>query len=54
MIVNKSEVIIGRVILVVVLVLTAVQFNTRRRATTVHTTTHSDGSQTVSERRTEI
>ncbi|HET7684593.1 MAG TPA: DUF6458 family protein [Marmoricola sp.] len=32
---------------VVVIVLTAVQFNARRRATAVRTTTHSDGSQTV-------
>jgi hypothetical protein len=32
---------------VVVIVLTAVQLNARRRATAVRTTTHSDGSQTV-------
>ena len=38
---------------VVVLVLTAIQVNSRRRARTVHTTTHSDGSQTHAERRTE-
>jgi uncharacterized protein YacL len=38
---------------ILVLVLTAVQTNTRRKATAVRTTTHADGSQTVSERRTE-
>ena len=38
---------------VIVLVLTAVQLNTRRRATATRVTTHGDGSQTVSERRTE-
>ena len=38
---------------VIVIGLTAVQLNTRRRATAVRTTTHSDGSQTYSERRTE-
>ena len=39
---------------VIVLVLTAVQLNTRRRATAVRTTTHSDGSQTYTERRSEM
>ena len=39
---------------VVVIALTAVQLNTRRRATAVRTTTHADGSQTYSERRTEL
>lgn len=39
---------------VVVIALTAVQLNTRRRATAVRTTTHADGSQTSSERRTEL
>lgn len=34
---------------VVVIAITAVQFNARRRATAVRTTTHSDGSQTVVE-----
>ncbi len=34
---------------ILVMVLTAVQLNTRRRSTTVATTTHTDGSQTVSE-----
>jgi uncharacterized protein YacL len=38
---------------VLIVVLTAVQTNARRRATSVATTTHSDGSQTVAERRTE-
>jgi uncharacterized protein YacL len=38
---------------VVVIALTAVQLNTRRRHAAVRTTTHSDGSQTVSERRVE-
>ncbi len=38
---------------IVVTGLTAAQLNTRRRATAVRTTTHSDGSQTVSERRSE-
>jgi uncharacterized protein YacL len=38
---------------VVVLVLTAVQLNTRRRTTAARVTTHSDGTQTVSERRVE-
>ncbi len=37
----------------VVIALTAVQMNTRRRATAVRTTTHADGSQTYTERRTE-
>ena len=37
----------------IVLALTAVQLNTRRRHTAVRTTTHSDGTQTVSERRAE-
>lgn len=38
---------------VIVMALTAVQLNTRRRGTAVRATTHSDGSQTVTERRTE-
>ena len=38
---------------VVVLVLTAVQLNARRRTTAARVTTHADGSQTVSERRIE-
>ena len=36
---------------VVVLVLTAVQLNARRRTTAARVVTHADGSQTVSERR---
>ncbi len=39
---------------VIVMVLTAVQLNTRRRGTAVRATTHADGSQTVTERRTEV
>ena len=39
---------------VIVMALTAVQLNTRRRATAVRTTTHSDGTQTQTERRTEM
>ena len=39
---------------VIVIALTAVQLNTRRRATAVRTTTHSDGSQTYTERRSEM
>ncbi|MCW2807585.1 MAG: hypothetical protein JWQ93_1540 [Marmoricola sp.] len=38
----------------IVIGLTAVQLNTRRRATAVRTTTHSDGTQTQTERRTEM
>lgn len=38
---------------VLVLVLTAVQTNTRRRHSSVARTTHADGSETVAERRTE-
>jgi len=38
----------------VVIVLTAVTMNRARGARSVATTTHSDGSQTVSERRTDI
>ena len=38
---------------VIVLVLTAVQLNTRRRTTAARVTTHADGTQTVSERRVE-
>jgi hypothetical protein len=38
---------------VLVIVLTAVQANRGRQAATVQRTTHPDGSQTVSERRTE-
>lgn len=37
----------------VVIVITAVQMNSRRRHTTVARTTHADGSQSVAERRTE-
>ena len=36
-----------------VIVLTAVQLNARRSSRSVATTTHSDGSQTLSERRTD-
>jgi uncharacterized protein YacL len=36
---------------VVVLALTSVQLNARRRTTAVRTTTHSDGTQTVTQRR---
>jgi uncharacterized protein YacL len=39
---------------VIVIGLTAVQLNTRRRATAVRTTPHSDGTQTQTERRTEM
>jgi uncharacterized protein YacL len=39
---------------VLVLVLTAVQLNARRRSTSVATTTHADGSQTVDERRNDL
>lgn len=39
---------------VVVLVLTAVTFNRSRGAHSLSTTTHTDGSQSVSERRTEL
>ena len=35
---------------VIVLVLTAVQLNTRRRATAVRTTTHADGTQSQTQR----
>jgi hypothetical protein len=38
---------------IVVLALTAVQLNTRRRATAVRTTTHADGTQTHTARRSE-
>jgi uncharacterized protein YacL len=38
---------------VIVIALTAVQLNTRRRATEVRTTTHADGNQTYTERRSE-
>ena len=38
---------------VLVLVLTAIQTNSRRQHTTVARTTHTDGSQSVQERRTE-
>lgn len=38
---------------VIVLVLTAVQLNARRRTTAARVTTHADGSQTVSERHVE-
>lgn len=37
-----------------VLLITAIQLNARRGATTRQTTTHSDGSQTTEERRTEM
>ena len=36
---------------VIVLVLTAVQLNARRRTTAVRTTTHADGTQTETQRR---
>jgi uncharacterized protein YacL len=39
---------------VIVIGLTMVQLNTRRRATAVRTTTHADGSQTYTERRSEM
>jgi uncharacterized protein YacL len=39
---------------VIVIGLTAIQLNTRRRATAVRTTTHPDGSQTYTERRSEM
>ena len=39
---------------VLVIALTAVQANARRRSSSVATTTHADGSQTVSERRSDI
>lgn len=35
-------------------ILTAVQLNTRRRANAVQTTTHADGSQTVQQRQSDI
>ena len=56
MISNVDLTMIGWIIAlagVLIVVLTAVQANSRRRATSVATTTHSDGSQTVAERRTE-
>ena len=37
-----------------VIVLTAVQLNARRRTSSTATTTHSDGTQTVSERRNDV
>lgn len=37
-----------------IVVLTAVQLNARRRANSVQTTTHSDGSQTVQQRQSDI
>lgn len=39
---------------VIVMALTAVQLNTRRRSTALRTTMHSDGTQTQTERRTEM
>ena len=56
MIANVDLTMVGWIIAlagVLIVVLTAVQANTRRRATSVATTTHSDGSQSVAERRTE-
>ncbi len=38
---------------VIVIAVTAAQLNTRRRATAVRATTHSDGSRTVTERHTD-
>ncbi len=37
-----------------VVILTAVTLNSRRRANTVQTTTHSDGSQTVQQRQSDV
>ncbi len=37
-----------------IVILTAVQLNARRRSASVQTTTHSDGSQTVQERRADL
>ena len=39
---------------IAVLILTAVTMNSNRRAKSTATTVHADGTQTVSERRTEI
>lgn len=39
---------------VLVIVITAVTLNSRRRSHAVTTTTHADGSQAVSERRTDL
>ncbi len=39
---------------IIVVAVNAVQLNTRRRATAVRTTTHADGSQTHTERRSEM
>jgi hypothetical protein len=38
---------------VLIVVITAIQLNARRRSASVATTTHSDGSQTVQQRRTD-
>ena len=37
-----------------IVIITAVQLNARRRSNSVQTTTHSDGSQTVQERRSDL
>jgi hypothetical protein len=39
---------------VLIVVLTAVQLNARRKSNTVQTTTHNDGSQTVQQRQSDI
>ncbi len=39
---------------VLVILLTAVQLNARRRSTTVARTTHADGRQSVSEQRSDV
>ena len=39
---------------VLIVILTAVTLNSRKRANTVQTTTHSDGSQTVQQRRSDV
>ena len=37
-----------------IVIITAIQLNARRRSAAVQTTTHSDGSQTVQERRADL
>ena len=37
-----------------IVIITAVQLNARRRSNSVQTTTHSDGSQTVQQRQSDI
>jgi hypothetical protein len=39
---------------VLIVILTAVTLNSRRRANTVATTTHADGSQTVQQRQSDV